>query len=196
MANKNFSSDDDTPATATLSIADLIAALKASSGNDDESMRKRARFEAEARKLLEEDENRTHPGISAYSYPEGDRAAAAAGKVKQLKCQMFWVGYPLDVDNLTPTEVDLLNAASGGVYHYTKSDGSRETLTVKPSFGHNGALDKLEFTFPCRGDLRHNQPGMVALLREALGIGGPTQDALLAELAKLQAKVAAYETHP
>lgn len=189
------SGDVPAPAAAdqSLTIADLIAALKASSGNDDESMKRRAMFEAEARKRLDEDDNRTHPGISVYSYPEGDRAALEAGKVKKLKCEMFWLGYPLEIETLTPAEVDALNLATGGKFPYHKSDGSTETLTVKATDGLNGQLEKIEFTFPCRGDLKHNQPPLLTLLREAFG--QPDElTALRAELAKAQAKLAAVGT--
>jgi hypothetical protein len=178
------------PTVAGLSIADLVAALKAATGNDDETMQRRAQFEAEARKRIEEDDNRTHPGISVYSYPEGDRAAAEVGKIKKLKCEMFWLGYPLEVESLTPAEVDALNLATGGKFPYHKSDGSQETLTVKATDGLNGQLEKIEFTFPCRGDLRHNQPPMLAQLREAFG--GPDElTALRAALADAQKRLSA-----
>jgi hypothetical protein len=184
MANKTHGTDD-TLEPATLSIADLIAALKASSGNDDESMRRRAQFEAEAHQRLQKKENVDHPGISVYSYPEGD----VARPKPPLHCKMFWVGYDLQADQLTPDEIDLLNLATPGDYTFTKTDGSIEKLEIIGTNGHNGKIERLEFQFPCRGDNKHNLPGMAALLRQVFGTGTP-DEALLAELARLRAQLA------
>lgn len=185
MASKTFEKDDAmAEPTAGLSLADLVAALKAATGNDDESMRKRAQFEAEAHKRLEEDENRRHPAISVYN-PLGERDHPRP----PLKCEMNWVGYPLTTDNLSPEEITLLNQAVGGEFQYHKTDGAEETLKIKAFLGLGGALDKLDFTFPCRGDLKTNQPAMTVMLREAFGMPDELT-ALRAALAEAQAKLA------
>lgn len=178
-----------------LTIADLVAALKASSGNDDESMQRRAMFEAEARKRLDEVENKTHPGISVYSYPEGDRAHPK----EPLKCAMYWVGYEEQVETLTPLEIDYLNRARPGSYSFTRMDGSRETLDITPKHTLDGRLESLSFQFACKGDKRHNLPSKVQMLKEVFGPGPMVYDepeevvALRAELARTQAALVAAQ---
>lgn len=188
MASKTFEKDD-ADETATLSMTDLVAALKAATGNDDESMKRRADFEAEARKRLDEIENKTHPGISVYSHPEGDRAHPK----DPLKCLMSWVGYPLREETLTPAEIEWLNRAKPGTYRFTRTDGSTETLTVTPKYALDTTLEKIDFHFACKGDKKHNLPAMATMLREVFGPGPMVYDesdalvALRAELARTQA---------
>lgn len=181
--------EPDTQAVTAMTIADLVAALKAATGNDDESMRKRARYEAEARELLEEAENTVHPHISVFSHPEGDIAAAKAGKVKKLECETLWVGYPLEVEQLTPTEVDLLNEIQPGDYMFTRADETRTSMSVVGERDNAGRMNRKLITFSCRGDDSKNLPSMVLQLRSALGKRSRV-DELAAELAALKAQMA------
>lgn len=170
-----------------LSITELVEALRLATGNDDEAMKRRAEYEAEAHARLNKRENEYSPGLSVYSFPEGDRKAAEAGKFKRLKCDIYWVGEPLDVDTLTPTEVDLLNEAIDGEFLFHRTDGSPEKLTVKGERSATGQWKKLEFLFPCRDQHKHNLPSMVSILREAFGLKTAEQvelDALRALLAE------------
>ena len=174
---------------AGFTIADLVSALKASSGNDDETMRRRAEFEAEAKKRLDEVENKTHPGISVYSHPEGDRAHPK----DPLKCRMYWVGYEERAETLTPQEIEYYNRSKPGTYSFTRTDGSSETLTIEARQTLDGTLDSLTFHFPCKGEKRHNLPSKLAMLKEIFGPGPMVYDesdallALRAELARTQA---------
>lgn len=187
MANKAFDKDEPgVDPAATLSLTDLVAALRAATGNDDATMQRKAQFEAEAYRRLEKHENEVHPHISVYSNPLGD----IADPKPALKCKMAWVGYELDVSTLTAAEVDLLNRSEPGEYAFTKTDGTRETLTITPQRGPAGNLTRLDFYFPCRGDNRMNLPGMVALLRETQGQGSREAE-LLAEIARLRADAVA-----
>lgn len=181
MANKAFESADVDP--KSISLADLVAALKASSGNDDESMRKRAQFEAEAYERLEEKENTKHPGISVFSHPEGD----VLHPKDKLKCKMQWVGEELWPETLTPQEIALLNSSEPGIFTFHKTDGAIESVTIVAERGPAGNITALQFGFPCRGDNKHNHPGMVAMLREVQGMRS-REDELLAEIAALRAR--------
>lgn len=174
--------DDDEPAT-NLSIADLVAALKAASGNDDESMQKRAKYEAEAWTRLNKRENDPAPMISVFN-PRGDRDHPRP----ELKCKMEWVGYPLDRDSLTADEIALLNAAEPGEFTFHRTDGSPEKLTVTPLTSATGRLEKLSFYFPCRGDNRHNLPGLAHLLQQVQG-KLPKEAELYAQLEALRAEL-------
>lgn len=171
-----------------LSLSDLVAALKAATGNDDDSLKKRAEYEAEAHKRINKRENEQHPGISVYSYPEGDIAHPKPA----LKCKMYWVGYDLHTDTLTPEEVRLLNLAKPGEFQFHKTDGSLSTLTVTSKALADGSLERLEFQFPCRGDNRHNLPSKVSMLTEVYDRGNDERARLLKEVDELKALLAVH----
>lgn len=172
-------------AIAGLDFEQLLALFKAAGGNDEATMKMRAKHDAEAREAAEKRENVEHPHISVYSFPEGDIAKPK----EKLKCQMFWVGYDVTEDQLTPDEIRLLNLATPGEFQFSRTDGSQERLEITGTNGRAGKMEKLEFLFACRGDNKHNLPSMSATLRQVFG--QPTsEDALLAELAKLRSQLA------
>lgn len=166
------------------SVADLIEALKALKGDDDESMRKRAQFEAEARERLEEKENAKHPHISAFSYPEGDIARPKA----RFVCETLWVGVPLMEENETPEEIDLLNELPLGDFMFTRADGSKTEMSVVGDRDNAGRLSRKSITFACRGDMAKNLPPKTQQLREVLGKMTREQE-LEVEVTKLRSLV-------
>jgi len=136
-------------------------------------------------------ENAVHPGISAYSYPEGDLAKPKP----PLKCKMLWVGFEETVETLTPLEVDLLNRMEPGVYRVRKTNGVEIKLTVAAKRNDRDDLEELSFMFPCKGDARHDHGSKVSYLQQALGDRIPNADELLVELAKLKAELATAGSH-
>lgn len=171
---------EDSP--ANVSLADLVRALQALKGSDDETLKKRAQYEAEAHVRLTKRENETHPGISVFN-PQGERDHPKP----ELKCRMFWVGFPLEKDALTPTEIALLNQVEEvGKFSFTRTDGSPDTMVIEGERDANGDWAKLEFIFPARGDKKNNLPSMVSMLREVLGLG-TVEAALLKRVAELEA---------
>jgi hypothetical protein len=128
--------------------------------------------------------NKFHPEISAFSYPEGDRAHPKP----DLQCEIFWVGFPMEKEMLTPDEVILLNLVKPGLFQFTRTDGKRDKVTVTGTQAADGKLERLEIVFACRGDDKANLPSMVSMLREMVGV--PTKEAELeAEVAMLRALV-------
>ena len=169
-----------------MSLEDLVSALRSAVGNDDDSLKKRAAYEAEAHARLNHRENTEHPGISVYSFPEGDVQRPKA----ELKCAMFWVGYPLTKETLTPGEIDLLNRVEEpGDFLFHRTDGSAEKLTIDGQKDAKGAWQRITFHFPCQGQNKHNVPSLTALLREVLGLA-TAEDDLRAELARLRSQLA------
>lgn len=168
----------------SVNLADLVAALKAATGNDEDSIRTRARIQAEEAEKLREWENRWHPEISAFSYPEGDRKH----KKPALKCRMSWNGHIERPESLTPEEIEAYNLSKPGEYPFKRTDGTHGMLTVIGKTGPAGDLQSLEFTFPCRlaTDSMTLKP-KAEMLREALGLPSET-DALRAELEALKAQ--------
>jgi hypothetical protein len=165
-----------------VNLADFAELVKQLRGDDDESLRKRAEYDAEAHLRLTRRENDTHPDISVYSYPEGN----VARPKPPLKCKMFWCGYDEPWDNLTPDEIICLNHATPGNFRFHRTDGKEEKLTVTAEQDAAGKLTKMYFWFPCQGQDKHNVPSKPVLLREAYRLKDPEQD----ELARLREEVA------
>lgn len=184
MASKAF--EKDTEDVQGLSLADLVAALKAATGNDEESLKRQAQYQAEAYARLEKKENTEHPQISVYSYPEGN----IAHPKPHLACPTYWINSDESEDVLTPQEILLMNEVPPGDYAFHRL-GDRAgfpsgKLAVKGERGNNGALNKKSFIFDCDRDAVKLLPDRVSMLRDALGKGTREQE-LLAEIAALKA---------
>ncbi len=118
--------------------------------------------QAQATKKAMRPENEQHPGISVYSRPLGEQLDPKG----DLVCKTFWAGTTLSADTLTPEELDLVNGLPDGRYQCTRSDGSKFKVTAFTTTGELGTAEKRDIFFATRGGLRHNLPGMVAMLRE------------------------------
>lgn len=146
-----------------------------------------AQMTAAAQDRMLHPDNREHPGISVYSYPEGDLKRPKP----DLKVPMTWVGYPLTTDTLTPTEIDLLNQAKPGDYGFTRTDGTTDKLTIRADVDVQGAPTKLHFVF-LTAERKDTLPSMVNMLRDAFAVPSPEQ----VELARLRAEVERLKAQP
>lgn len=165
-----------------------LATLKASTGGLDEAALERilarvALVSAEAQERAVNPSNRTHPGVSPFSYAEGDRA-----KPRALKCPMFWVGYDLDLDTTTAYEIELLNQAQPGTYQFQRTDGMVSQMTVTADRGPAGEISRLLFDFNTK-EQKETLPSMVSMLQQAFGIKTPEQ----LEIERLRAKLAEFQ---
>lgn len=137
-------------------------------------------------------ENVDHPGLSVYSYPEGN----VARPKPDLKCKMFWVGYELKTDTLTPSELELLNRLQPGEFRVTKADGTGIPFRVEAKKSDaldaqgRPAVEALSIWFPCKGDARQNHLSMTSYLQQVLGDAIPTMAEAMAELTRLKAELA------
>lgn len=126
-------------------LIDKIAQISASGGgltNEqlDKLLEKTAGTTAEAFRHALIPENKVHPAISAFSYPEGDlkRPKPVLRCLKTNKpLEAIFCGYRQRTDNLTPEEIDALNALSDG-QTYEARNGSWTAQVVK-----DGAKDLL-----------------------------------------------------
>jgi len=92
-------------------------------------------------------ENESHPGISAMSYPEGDRAKPRDGI---LKYPFFYNNYPMHKFPETEhwRELELAAQVKPGEYTVIRKDASLMTVTVKGEKNANGDTTAIRVEFP------------------------------------------------
>lgn len=191
MANKTHGHDDDAAAPEPLApqfitlTPEQFAALVPNRADQDAFLKKQAQYTAEAHEHIVNPSNQTHPGISVYSHPEGERAHPKSA----LQCRIFWVGYEERADELTPTEIDLYNLALPGEYQFTRLDNTKDKLTITGERGPGGQFQRLEFNFRCADEAKDTVPSKVTMLREAFGL--EAEHELRAENEALRARLAA-----
>lgn len=134
-------------------------------------------------------ENAEHPGISVYSYPEGEKARPKA----DLKCKFIWCGQEESKEQLTPEEIDLRNQLEPGEYKVTKANGNQITFRVTGKKTDAGKLEQLDVWYPCRNEHKTDHMSNVAYLRQVLGAHIPSLEDLLAENARLRAAASALQ---
>lgn len=179
-------------------IADMRTSM-ASGSTSDGSIALIERMLAQQEQLVNKTrpENPQSPGISVYSYPEGDLARPKP----ELRCKMTWVGYELVTDTLTPREVELLNQLQPGEFRVTKADGTRIPFKVSAKFSDQYdestgrfKVERQDISFPCKGDHRQNHMSMIAYLQQVLHGAVPTAEELLTQIAALKAELASAKT--
>ena len=105
---------------------DQVKELMALAAGGQQSTEDLAAEVAKAHRKLDKPENSQHPGISAYSYPEGDLARPR----QEMRCLTFWCGTKVEGDVDTAQEMELINQLQPGEYICSKSDGSTMPVTV------------------------------------------------------------------
>jgi hypothetical protein len=127
-------------------------------------------------------ENETHPGISAFSYPEGDRDRPRP----ELKRPTYFAGGLQREDSLTPLEIDLFNR-----FETTRSSrNGRWRALLK----QNGSAQELYIDIADAKSLdgRIGLPPLTSILRELLdGEEAANPDLLFARVTELEAKIRA-----
>lgn len=135
----------------------------------------------EAQKKALRPENERHPGISAFSYPEGEVARPKPAFVRDV----FFNGGRERHDQLSVIEVELYNrfdqtrTARGGMWRAeVRRNGSAEELHI--------------ITEPRTLDGRQSLPPLTMLLRELLdGEAAANPDKLAERVAELEARIKA-----
>lgn len=168
---------DDQP-TATPSMEEVVAKLAeiqaATLAFQQQSL-------AEERRIRPR-ENMNHPEISAYSYPDGNRAHPKPS----LRRLTFCNNVKQHEDLLTPEEIEAFNAFE---VNSTARDG-QWTATIE----QNGTTERLLIDFPCKTpDDRMNLPNGLLLILAELRNGPESVDvgSMAARLARLEAQLAA-----
>ena len=101
-------------------------------------------------------DNPEHPGKSAFSYPEGDRARPRPA----LPCEFYYNAYPVHMFPETEhwRELELMAQVKPGDYTVIRKDGSKTAVTVKGERNADGKLTKLEVIFPVSREDKHLIP--------------------------------------
>jgi hypothetical protein len=160
MAKQEATQESPTVALTFDQLKELLATAQSNNRSTDEIM-------ALAKAVAKEQDrsNPTHPAISAFSRPRGERDDPKG----PLKCKMTWGGTQLHGDLLTAEEFDLVHQVPNGAYRITRPDGSKFTVHVVGTTNEaTGKPERLDFNFATKGKLKDGLPSMVSMLREML----------------------------
>lgn len=118
-------------------------------------------------------ENETHPGVSAFSYPEGDRAKPKPA----LPFAFSYNGYPVSKFPETQhwRELELMAQVTPGTYTVLRKDGSVMTVEVSAEKDANGAITALDLHFPVSRDDKPLVPPQMVVLYQIVKPGSPRQ---------------------
>lgn len=128
---------------------------------------------AQAMQKAMKPENPEHPGISAFSYPEGDQA-----RPKPVPPYEFWYcGYPVHMFPETEhySELELMGQVQPGEYTVFRKDETTMKVTVRGERDANGKLSKISVEFPVSREEKWLVPPKAVLLYQLVhqGEGSP-----------------------
>lgn len=122
-------------------------------------------------------ENQDHPGISCFSYPEGDQKHPKP----TLPYELFWNGYPVHMFPETQTwrEMELLCALEPGEYTVLMKDGSKMSISAKAETDADGKVTKLVVSFPVSREDKWRVPSMQVALYQMVHRDRPLRQAFM-----------------
>jgi hypothetical protein len=154
----------------------LVDAQEANRGLSKEDLAEVMEANSEGVRRALRPENQTHPDVSDFN-PLGERD----NKRPQLKRKTFWIGVPLERDELTLAEIELFNQ----IDHPMEARNGTWRADIR-----NGGTE-LHINFPnATMDERMDLPSMRSLLTELVGgTRAVDPDTLLARVAELEKKL-------
>jgi hypothetical protein len=153
----------------------LQAILKANSESTAKAMQKAMK-----------PENPQHPGISAFSHPQGDLAMPKP----PLPYELFWNGYPVHKFPETETWREWLalsNMPGVGTYTVLRNDTSKMAVTVTGEFNADGKPTKLTVTHPSTREDKDKVPPKPTIIAQMQNPADPKT----AFIASMQEQIAA-----
>lgn len=162
--------DGYTPADV-LELAQLRSAQAVQSAADAQTAT------AKAMQKAMRPENETHPGISCFSYPEGDQAHPKA----PLPFEVFIDTYPASKWPETEhwREWELMAQLQPGEFTIMRKDGIPMRVTVSGERDVNGKLKKVVVDLPKDKDERKQVPPKIVLLQQLVRHGEPARKVFL-----------------
>ena len=109
-------------------------------------------------------ENKQSPGISVYSYPEGELKRPKP----KLKCRMYFGSYPIEAVTCTPTEIESLNRMTPGAYRVQKTDGAYSVVEVRGQINANHEIERLWILTPAEDEGKNNYGPTLSYLVDQL----------------------------
>ena len=123
---------------------------------------------AQAFKTANTRENPQAPMVSVFN-PRGERDHPRPA----LRCKTFQNSIPVDHDTLTWEEIEALNALPPGDFKVAKANGKRIPFAVKFTKANDGeTLEKVELSYPCKDDDRHDHRGLFEYCVDVLEFAG------------------------
>lgn len=173
----------------------LIAALTARASDSldkttlKEILTETAQISATSMQKALKPENEAHPGISSFSYPEGDVARPRP----TLPYEFLWNNYPVHKFPETQhwRELELMCQVQPGEYTVLRRDGSKMAVTVKAERNADGAITRLSVEFPINRDEKALVPPMAVVLYQLVHPDNPKQRFVEAMTEYLKVVVAA-----
>lgn len=155
----------------------LIAALtsRQSAALDKDTLREilteTAQISASSMQRALKPENDTHPGISSFSYPEGDVARPRP----TLPYEFFWNNYPVHKFPETQhwRELELMMQVQPGEFTVLRKDGTRMQVSVRGERDADGKITKLMVEFPVSREEKFLVPPMSVLLYQLVHPDNP-----------------------
>jgi hypothetical protein len=163
MADKQTDQSEPAYVLTHAQLKDLLASGRPSQEDRLAEMQLQAELQAKAHQKLTRPENPQHPGISAFSRPEGETVNPKGN----LRCKTTWGGTLVFPETLTAEEFDLLNSVEPGEYMVRRPDNSamRVAVVIKKS-EVTGQPEQVDVNFQTARSARHNLPSMVDMLRQ------------------------------
>lgn len=124
-------------------------------------------------------ENETHPGVSVFSYPEGD--VARPKKIPPFA--FFYNGYPCSKFMETEhwREVELMNDVQPGEFTVIRMDGSKMTVSVTAERDADGQITKMHVLFPVSREEKSLVPPKATVLYQLVHAGTKAPKVLFVE---------------
>lgn len=162
--------DGYTPADV-LELAQLRTAQATQQAAEAQSVTAHALLKAQRK------ENETHPGISCFSYPEGDQKRPKA----PLPFEVFIDTYPASKWPETEhwREWELMAQLQPGEFTIMRKDGIPMRVTVSGERDVNGKLKKVVVDLPKDKDERKQVPPKIVLLQQLVRHGEPARKVFL-----------------
>lgn len=185
--------ETDAPTLSGDQFERLLAALAQKPALDKDSLKdiltETAQISASTMQKALKPENDQHPGISAFSYPEGDVAKPRP----VLPYELYWNNYPVHKFPETQhwRELELACQLTPGEFTVLRRDGSKMIVTVAGEKNADGKLTKLTVTFPVSREDKALVPPMAVVLYQLVHPDNPKQRFVEAMTEYLKVVVAA-----
>lgn len=137
------------------------------------AMKDAAKVAADHTEKVRNPSNKSHPGISAFSYPEGDRARPK-GTDGRLPFEFLYNGYPchkfLETEHWRECEL-MLQTIKPGDYPIVRKDSSLMTATVRVERDGDGNPTKVDVQFPVSREDKPLIPAKAVVLYQIVHAG-------------------------